>query len=131
MVPQNPVGHSFVQSWSGKALKRDLILNFRKPKGQHVLQMNAVSKESLDVEQIILESARNSLLKMECLPLSEIYEVAVMRWIDMVYGGLKYDESHYDENLGFDVETVDGILQEKSGFTRTEQNNRIYYRWSK
>ena len=62
--------------------------------------MNAVSKESLDRTNYF-ESAETSV-KMECLPL-EIYEVAVMRWIDMVYGGLKYDESHYDENLGFDV----------------------------
>ena len=128
VVPQNPVGHSFVQSWSGKALKRDLILNFKKPKLLHMLQPNFKSKKSINIEKIILESAKKSLKEEESMPLSEIYEGAVISWIDIVYGGLKYEQRDYGKDLGFDIETVDKILQEKPEYIRSEHNNRVYYK---
>ncbi|MDD4569242.1 MAG: DNA methyltransferase [Tepidanaerobacteraceae bacterium] len=135
VVPQNPVGHSFVQSWSGKALKRDLILNFRKPKAVHYNQTNCNDfEEYLNIREMIIESARDFLSKNQRALLSEIYEAVVIRWINMVYGGLKRKTSTDEDNCKeiqnkvFDIDTVDRILEQESDFSRIEDNNRIFYR---
>ena len=134
VVPENPVGHSFVQSWSRKSVKRDLILNFRKPEVAHNNIINDNDFERcIDMKGIIIESARDLLSKNKRALLSEIYETAVIRWINMVYGSLKceiFNDEYQDkdiENTAFDIETVDQILGRESNFARIEDNNGIFY----
>ena len=134
VVPENPVGRSFVQSWSSKSVKRDLILNFRKPEVAHnnIINDNDFERCS-DMTGIIIESARDLLSKNKRAFLSEIYETAVIRWINMVYGCLKckiFNDEYQDkdiENTALDIETVDQILGQESNFARIEDNNRIFY----
>ncbi len=134
IVPQDPMGYSFVQSWSGKSLKRDLILNFRKPKAASCYMINdADSKKCLDMRKIIIESAEDFLSKNERAPLTEVYEAAVIRWINLAYGGLickaqdcQYQDEDFKETA-FDIEFVDQVLKQEPNLERIKENNGIFY----
>jgi DNA modification methylase len=135
IVPQNPIGRSFVQSWSGKSVKRDLILNFRKPEAVHTnIIIDTNFERCVNMREIIIESAVDVLSKNRRAYLSEIYEAAVIRWINLVYGGLKCkktDDKCKDNSIkdtAFDIETVDRIMEQETDFARIEDNNRIFYR---
>ena len=131
IVPQKPISHSFVQSWSGKALKHDLILNFRKPTIKHyVVKKNEEREKLLDIREIIITSTEECLFKNQQAQLSEIYETAVIRWINTIYGGLVSSDSkemQFDKEA-FDIETVDCILKLESDYLRFEKGNEIFYK---
>lgn len=130
VVPQKPIGNSFVQSWTGRSLKRDLILNFRKTANAYKSTRPCTTKSSFDAEDIILQSAYECLTEGKA-SLPEIFEIATIRWIDLVYGGLDSKELVSPDDEGtiyFDMKAVDFHMRQQPNFIRIEEKNAIYYR---
>jgi hypothetical protein len=153
IVPQEPLGRSFVQSWSGNSLKRDLILNFRKPGGRRAppwrnqtaaaddggkIPLKGGSGDAvpcgeslrcrraagpLPVKDIILTSAGEYLSKNGDATLPELFEAAIMKWINLAYGGANPG----GEGTYFDMNFVDRCLSETPGFIRKLAGNGVCY----
>lgn len=121
IVLQEPVGKSFVQSWASRSVKRDLILNFRKPKSGY--KTASKKTKTFTPEEIIYEAAYAYLKNRKLATLAELYEAAVAKWIDYVYG---YHDK-LTENLMFNIENVDELLKEHSDFIRIVNNKGIFY----
>lgn len=104
IVPQKPLGNSFVQSWTGYSLKRDLILNFKKQpknyavkstnliKGAGAMKITGITKETptlqghtIYMKDIILGAALEYLSKNKKASLPELFEATVIKWIDATY----------------------------------------------
>lgn len=132
IVPQKPISSSFVQSWTGKSLKRDLILNFLKPKTKTVKFLTCNRGKDLDPKNIVLESTRKCIAREGKAFLSEIFEVATIRWIDMVYGCVKEKGESIETGMGevyFDMDWVDNFLKKCREFNRIEYKNTIFYEY--
>lgn len=125
VLPQSPVGNSFVQSWAGNALKSDLLLNFRKcgtggglrrkpePEGQKI--------ESMDLKSIIIESTNKLLSQKGSAALPQIFEAAVIHWLSLMC-------TNTDANRDpFDMGYVDECLAHEPGFIRTVAGGTAVY----
>jgi len=156
IVPQKPLGNSFVQSWTGYSLKRDLILNFRKPARRAVLRHEKIpsgeacsrkcalrckkqpgegesTSDKPDMKDIIISTAGGYLEKNRKATLPELFEAVIIKWIDRTYGRPGVDASrfpaHSEQSL--DMALVDCCLQQASGFQRLENNKQIIYELKK
>jgi SAM-dependent methyltransferase len=160
IVPQKPVTSSFVQSWTAKSLKSDLILNFKKPyvrsfsiNASDILinsfdpsaNLNVSADEGMDsicAEDIIVTSAKEHLSKNKKATLAELFEQAIIKWIDLLYGNLafhdkdkalskdkggKLHEFKHDEKLDFDMEFVDSCLSREAFINRKMSEGQICY----
>lgn len=136
VVGQNPLGNSFVQSWAGKVLKRDLILNFRKPGGKarqpdQTPNFAEGPAPAVDPKDIVLTSAREYLSHRREATLPELFEAAIIYWLSVAYGQWggrdpqKFEVSRPDE--AFDMDFVDGCLVREAGYVRRESKGRILY----
>ncbi|HHW01916.1 MAG TPA: hypothetical protein GXX35_03765 [Thermoanaerobacterales bacterium] len=186
IVPQKPLGNSFVQSWTGYSLKRDLILNFRKPLKTAIFRNEKFpSREKIDkgvsvnastissrrieklgdsdisrkfeVKDIIISAAREYMAKNRKATLPELFEAAIIKWIDITYGQVEIDAGQkgntgcpddkcsksgcyedrdsrtacdcreLSEEAAFDMAIVDRYLQQEPAFQRMEENKNIIY----
>ncbi|MDI3481212.1 MAG: hypothetical protein PWQ97_867 [Tepidanaerobacteraceae bacterium] len=128
IVPQKPLGNSFVQSWAKYSLKRDLILNFKKPvKASSRRQKNTPCL--LEIKSLIIFTAKEYLAKHRRATLPELFEAAMMRWIDVYYK--QPDDGPLclsgQGKQCFDMAYVDRCLQQAPGFQRWEEDKNIIY----
>jgi DNA modification methylase len=119
VIPQKPVGKSFVQSWTGNSLKRDLVINFRKPDNHKTHVVRERNSDDVDVENIIISSTKDYLSKKEKASLSELFEEAIMKWMNQTRTICK---KHV-----FDMEVVDSCLKNQPQFLRIEDASGIFY----
>lgn len=123
IVPQKPVGNSFVQSWSNRALKRDLVINFKKPNFRNVKKQSQIKADRNQVlrDDFIIKAAEEYLSKVKKAALPEIFEAIIVKWIDTVYGDtdLGYEDKINIEKLTFDINYVDNLLSSEDKFCRT------------
>lgn len=126
IVPQSPVGNSFVQSRSSKSLKRDLIINFRKRKSKRVLKKyeNNISKKNISKDDIVIKVAREYLAKNKEATLSELFEAITIAWINAA----TRDFANKDiKNLTFDMDYVYNVLSSKKEFCQTVKKGIIIF----
>lgn len=133
IVPQKPVGTSFVQSWSNKALKRDLVINFKKPSFKKNIKIQ--SQVKADGNQVlrddfIIKAAKDYISKVKKAPLPELFEAIIVKWIDTIYGypDIGYQGNSDIEKLTFDIDYVDNLLSSKDKFCRTVKKGIIVFK---
>jgi DNA modification methylase len=121
-IPQKPVCKSFVQSWTGNSLKRDLVINFRKPtsdKSYYFKAPDGQCVDDVDIDDIIISSSINCMLRKKEVLLSELYEEAVIRWMSQA--------KTIRKRCAFDMKAVDACLKESEQFFRREAPDGIFY----
>jgi adenine-specific DNA methylase len=128
VVPQKPLSKSFVQSWSRYSLKRDLILNFRKP-AKTLIRRCENNSSAFEPKTIIILAAKEYLSKFRRATLPELFEAAMMKCIDAYYDDPDAMR-HFLDAKGtkcFDMTSVDRFLQSDAAFLRSEENKNIIY----
>lgn len=127
IVPQKPVGNSFVQSWSAKSLKRDLVINFKKPKYRKRFKKynTKTSKKHVSREDIIIKTAKEHLNKVGKATLSELFEVITVKWINYFCENTQTNKNDKMENLTFDMDYVDKLLSSKDNFHKSANGGII------
>lgn len=128
VVPQEPLGNSFVQSWSAYSLKRDLILNFKKPV-KTAVHPRRKNPSRLEIKSIIISAAKEYLAKYRKATLPELFEAVIMKWIDASYDRPDAEPFRLPPHgkQCFDMAFVDRSLQRDPAFQRSEDDKNIIY----
>lgn len=135
IVSQKPVANSFVQSWSAKSLKRDLIINFRKRKNRRILKKDqgGLYKKNISKDDIIIEVAKEHLGQTGEATLSELFEAITIKWIDIFYkntSNISLSNKNI-KNLTFDINYVYKLLSSRKDFCQITKKGIIVFKLGK